>query len=114
MATSIMHLSHYWAEYLEGSSKDSAEFGLIHKGLEELLYVHFLHWLEVLSLIKAVHMAPQLLTTAAKWMGVCSTLYLAFDHCLRLAYQNLDRRLSTFAIDETRFVTTFQEPMSQS
>jgi hypothetical protein len=77
--------------------------GTIHKGLEELLYVHFLHWPEVLSLIKVVQTAPRLLIIAAKWIGVNSMFYLRFHRLLHLVYKVLDKTLSIFAMDGIRF-----------
>jgi hypothetical protein len=58
--TSLRHSSCYWAEYLKDSSDECVDQQVILRKLTMFLHNHMLHWLEVLSLIKMVHIAPQL------------------------------------------------------
>jgi len=70
ISTALVHSSLYWAEYLEGISGEDLDCSALRAELRRFLHEHFLHWLEVLSLMNAVHRAPGLLIAAAKWIGV--------------------------------------------
>jgi hypothetical protein len=69
ISTTVQHASRHWAEYLPISSNERCDAEIL-RALQNFLHIHFLHWLEVLSLIKAVDIAPGRLLNAAKWIGV--------------------------------------------
>jgi hypothetical protein len=76
ISTSLRHSSCHWAEYLPDSSDKHSNQHTILIELKHFLHNHLLHWLEVLSLIKLVHIAPQFLLIAAKWVRVSKQGYI--------------------------------------
>jgi len=65
----LVYSCQFWAEHLSNASKECPEPKLI-RFVQELFHVHVLHWLEVLSVIRAVPIAPHALKSAYEWMKV--------------------------------------------
>ena len=76
ISTALVHSSLYWAEYFQGITNEDLDCAL-RAELKRFLHEHFL---EVLSLMKAAHRAPELLTITAKWVRV-STFYHDSTYC---------------------------------
>ena len=70
--TSLIYSSFYWAEYLEGLLAKPSHGLTELTELECFLHEHMLHWFELLSLKKAVRLAPGLLMLASKYIRVSS------------------------------------------
>jgi len=67
------HLSHscrFWAGYLEDMGHGGHHRQGLLKEIRSFFYNHFLHWLEVLSLIKEVDGARLALMTIQQWLWV--------------------------------------------
>ncbi|KAI0056827.1 WD40 repeat-like protein [Artomyces pyxidatus] len=91
------HLSYackYWADHLRDVSekRDNEIVNLV----KNILHFRFLYWLEVLSLINEMDVAPRLLVTAADWLEAS------------------DKELAAFALDASRFALTFSDPIAYS
>jgi len=65
----LAYACQFWAEHLNGTAKEHAEPEII-KGVHDLLYMHLLYWLEVLSVISAVTVAPHALKIVYEWVKV--------------------------------------------
>jgi hypothetical protein len=69
ISSTVQHASCYWADYLDTITGTGCD-AMILTAMEDFLYIHLLHWLEVLSLISAFEVAPGLLLKASKWVSV--------------------------------------------
>jgi len=65
----LAYACQFWADHLNGTCKEDAEPEII-KGIHDLLYRHLLYWLEVLSVIGAVTVAPHALKIVYEWVKV--------------------------------------------
>jgi hypothetical protein len=75
------HLSYsclFGAEHLQATVSDME---ILQEEVKNFLYIHFLHWLEVLSVMKKVSIAPWALKLIGQWFRVCysSLFWLRFD-----------------------------------
>ncbi|KAF7975669.1 hypothetical protein HWV62_8761 [Athelia sp. TMB] len=86
------YASHFLGQHLKYTPYDQA----VLEGLRALLKEHFLHWLEVLSLLKQISAASKLFASIHAWV------------------QAHDVNFSAFVKDMIRFVETFAAPISQS
>ena len=68
-STALDHASYFWAIYLERYSDRTLEEEIMVQ-MENFLMKHFLHWLEVMSIMGAVNHAAQLLLLAETWCKV--------------------------------------------
>ncbi|EDR01074.1 uncharacterized protein LACBIDRAFT_395470 [Laccaria bicolor S238N-H82] len=89
-STALDHASYFWASYLNKTCDKTLEHK-VQAAVEKFLMVHFLHWLEIMSLMRRVNHAAQLLLLAAHWSKVSKP------------------SLSDFAKDANRFVMEFFE-----
>jgi len=69
ISSHLAYACQFWAEHLNGAPQKHPEPGVI-KGVQDLLYIHLLHWLEVLSVIRAVPIAPHALKVVYEWVKV--------------------------------------------
>ncbi|KIM72482.1 hypothetical protein PILCRDRAFT_803728, partial [Piloderma croceum F 1598] len=93
------HLSfscRFWAVYLQDVTGNEFTNGTLLDEIENFFYSRFLYWLEVLSLIKELGMAPVALRIVARWIG------------------NTKAELSKFVTDARQFVVSFETPISES
>ena len=107
------HLSYscrFWADHLQEISPDT----LIVEVLNDFVDHRLLYWLEVLSLVKEVGIAPSALLSMSAWLKVCSSFIFHLLKTQIVGIQDHDSSLAAFAADASRFVTTFQRPISQS
>ncbi|KAI0049018.1 WD40 repeat-like protein [Auriscalpium vulgare] len=91
------HLSYackFWADHLRDVS-DKRDNEIVNL-LRNILHFRFLYWLEVLSLIDEVDIAPRVLLTVSEWL------------------ETSDKELSAFAADAGRFALTFRDPIAHS
>jgi len=65
----LAYACQFWAEHLSGMPKEHAKPEII-KGVHDLLYRNLLCWLEVLSIIGAVTIAPHALKIVYEWVKV--------------------------------------------
>ena len=65
----LAYACQFWAEHLNGTSKEHVEPEMIN-GVHDLFHMNLLHWLEVLSVISAVAMAPHALKVVYEWVKV--------------------------------------------
>jgi hypothetical protein len=56
----------FWSDHLQ----TTAVVPEVVKAVSSFMYTHLLHWLEILSLIKEVNIASQVLMSVRKWIGV--------------------------------------------
>jgi hypothetical protein len=68
--THLLYSCRFWAEHLGDSPDAKHGQSVLLKEIEKFLHIHFLHWLEVLSLIKEVSIASMALLTTARWIEV--------------------------------------------
>jgi len=70
----LAYACQFWVEHLISALRlgEDPEPELI-KGVQHLLYGHLLHWLEVLSVIRAVPIAAHTLKAVCKWIKVSSS-----------------------------------------
>ena len=65
-STALDHASHFWAIYLQKYSDQTLEVNTMVQ-MENFLMNHFLHWLEVMSIMGSVNHAAQILLLAKNW-----------------------------------------------
>ena len=68
-STALDHASYFWATYLQKNC-DEMELQKVLVAVENFLMIHFLHWLEIMSLMETANHAAQLLLLAASWSRV--------------------------------------------
>ena len=68
-STALDHASYFWASYLQEDCDETLQLE-VQAAVEKFLMVHFLHWLEIMSLMGRVDHAAQLLLLAANWSKV--------------------------------------------
>jgi len=69
----LAYACQFWAEHLNGTSKEHAEPDMM-KSVYELLCMNLLYWLEVLSVISAVTVVPHALKLTYEWVKVSVNL----------------------------------------
>ena len=80
----LKYACQFWAEHFNGAPNKYPE-SEFKKGIQDLLFIHLLHWLEVLSVIRAVPTAPYALKAMHEWVKVSLIQYILeqeFRDCL--------------------------------
>ncbi len=70
ISTALIYACRFWAEHLRSFPRDDKLLGVVLPLLKSLLHEKFPHWLEVLSLVKAIPSAEELLCAAAGFLKV--------------------------------------------
>ena len=73
-STALDHASCFWASYLQGDSDKLLQLE-VQAAVEIFLMVHLLHWLEIMSIMRKVNHAAQLLLSATNWSKVSKWMY---------------------------------------
>ncbi len=71
ISVALIYACRFWAEHLKDSPRNEGHFrSAVQPHLEMLLHEKVLHWLEVLSLVKAIPSAKESLLAAAEFLEV--------------------------------------------
>jgi hypothetical protein len=89
----------FWAEHLRELGNESISHELLIQELRDFFYNHFLHWLEVLSLIKEISRACKALYFTIKWISVSISDMISKIASLTIHKQVSDDKLSAFVSD---------------
>jgi hypothetical protein len=68
----LSYSGHFWAHHIWATA---FSLDLLHI-VEEFMHIHFLHWLEVLNLVKEMNILVRILRTIVKWCDVNSLCYM--------------------------------------
>ncbi|KAF8578326.1 WD40 repeat-like protein [Ramaria rubella] len=93
---SLSYSCRFWANHLHTTSKIDSDHEILWQYLKDFFNSRLLYWVEALSLLNQVSIAPLMLQYVSDWL------------------QDVDAELSAFATDARRFIITFQEPISDS
>ncbi len=74
ISTALTYACRFWAEHLRNFPRDDQLLHAVLPLLKSFLHEKFPHWLEVLSFVKAIPSARELLRAAADFLKVCGFL----------------------------------------
>jgi len=77
----LIYACQFWADHLNDGLKEHPNTELI-KGVQHLLYIHLLHWLEVLSVVRALPIAPHALKAAYELVKVSLNIQYRLESAL--------------------------------
>jgi WD40 repeat protein len=106
------HLSYscrFFVAHLEATTFDY----VICKEVEEFMSKQLLYWLEVLSLIRHVNIAAQMLSTVCQWLEVRYYQHPEMQELIGSSQTHNDQ-LAALVTDARKFVDAFGSPISQS
>jgi WD40 repeat protein len=113
ISTQLSYSCRFWADHLQAMAFEAD----ILDEIKEFMHKRLLYWLEVLSLIKAVDIAPRALSAIREWSRVsCSVLYyVLLGEGLNIrSFQTHDEDTVAWATDAGKFIATFGSAISQS
>ena len=107
----LLYACRFWTAHIQGSPEESPDLCRL---LRYFLHNCLLHWLEVLSLINEISIAPKALLVVESWIGVSLLMIFMEDIHFILFFQDYDNDLAAFATDARKFVDAFHSAISTS